>query len=207
LDVDLGKPLTELSKLWDRSHVLLWAFAIASFLGFVVLAAIALTGSATFVEANNTASPWLLLASIIFAVFAALKHYQERTIQTVRLVPIEPQSVYGVTTQTDGRLTTQISARMDVFNISEKSIWLSGLKLLRPRSHAPVLNRVVTLKDQSSAYHGVYELPPGAKTDGSVLLIIQEDLTDQIARKGVKLCIEDQFGHRHNLKLSNLRRA
>jgi hypothetical protein len=63
------------------------------------------------------------------------------------------------------------------------------------------------MKDQSSVYDGTYELPPGASTHGSVHLMIQEDLTDQIARRGVKLCIEDQFGHRHKLNLPNLRKS
>jgi hypothetical protein len=66
---------------------------------------------------------------------------------------------------------------------------------------------MVNLKDQASAYHGTYELPPGAKTGGSVHFMIQGDLTDQIAHQGVTLCIEDQFGHRHKLKLSNLRKV
>jgi hypothetical protein len=37
--------------------------------------------------------------------------------------------------------------------------------------------------------------------------MIQEDLTDQIARRGIKLCIEDQFGHKHKLNLPNLRKS
>lgn len=139
-----------------------------------VLAALALTGSFPFVQANNTASPWLLLASIILATLAALKQYQQRTIQTVRLVPNEVQSIYHRAVQTDGSVTTQIAVRMEVFNISDKSIWLPSLKLLRPKSHAPILNSMVTLKDQTSVYHGRYELPPGAKTEGSAHLIIQE---------------------------------
>jgi hypothetical protein len=207
LDVDLAKAAAEILRLWDRGSLLLWAFAIGTFVCFVVLAAIALTGSSPFIQANNTASPWLLLASIMFATFAGLKHYQEHSVQTVRLVPIETQCIYHRAIQNDGSVTTQIGIRMEVFNISEKSIWLPGLKLLRPRSHAPVLIKHVTLKHQSSGYHGPYELPPGAKTDGSVDLMIQEDLTDQIARRGIKLCIEDQFGHKHKLNLPNLRKS
>jgi hypothetical protein len=185
----------------------LWALAAGTFAGFVVLAAGALTGSPSFVQANNTASPWLLLASIMFATFAGLKQYQQRTIQTVRLVSIETQSYYHKAVQTDGSVNTQIVIYLEVFNISEKSIWLPDLKLLRPKSHASVLIKAVSLKDQSSVYHGGYELPPGAKTRGSVLLMIQGDLTDQIARRGVKLCIEDQFGHRHKVKLTNIRKS
>jgi hypothetical protein len=48
-------------------------------------------------------------------------------------------------------------------------------------------------------------LPPGANTHGSAFFMIQGDLTDQIAHGGVRLCVEDQFGHRHNLNLPNLR--
>jgi hypothetical protein len=208
LDADPAKSLAELARLWDRGSLLLWALAIGTFVGFVVLAAVALTGSPTFVQANDTASPWLLLASIIFAAFAGLKQYQERTIQTVRLVPNEMQSYYHRAIQADGSVNTQITIYLEVFNIGEKSIWLPDLKLLRPRSHAPVLIKAVSLKDQSGVYYGSrYELPPGAKTPGSVLLMIQGDLMDQIAQQGVKLCIGDQFGHRHILKLASIRRS
>jgi hypothetical protein len=208
LNFDPVTASAEMARLWDRSHTLLWALAIGSFAGFIVLAAIALTGSPAFVEANKTASPWLLLASILFAALAALKHYQERTIQTVKLFPDEGHSLYhGPITQTDGSLTTQIDIRFEVFNISDKSIWLPNLKLLRPKSRAPVLTKAVALKDQSSRLHGCYELPPGARTPGSVHLMIQEDLTNQIAHGGVKLWIEDQFGHRHKLNLPSLRKS
>jgi hypothetical protein len=181
--------------------------AIGSFAGFIVLAAIALTGSPTFVEANKTASPWLLLASIIFAALAALKHYQERTIQTVRLVPDEVQSYYHGARQPNGMINTQIVIDMQVFNISDKSIWLPKVKLLRPKSHAKVLTKMVIVKEQSNPYHGQYGLPPGANTHGSVVFMIQGDLTDQIAHGGVRVCIEDQFGHRHELNLPNLRKT
>jgi hypothetical protein len=207
VNFDPAKALAELARLWDRSHILLWALAAGTFIGFVALAAGALTGSPSFVQANDTASPWLLLASIMFAALAGLKHYQQRTIQTVRLVPIETQSFYHKAVQSDGSVNTQISIRLEVFNISDKSIWLPDLKLLRPKSHAPVLTTVVSLKDQSSVYHGGYELPPDAKTSGSVLLMIQGDLTDQIARRGVKLCIDDQFGHRHEVNLTRLTKS
>jgi hypothetical protein len=68
-------------------------------------------------------------------------------------------------------------------------------------------SKTINLKEQSSAYHGTYELPPGANTHGSVLFMIQGDLTDQIAHGGVSVCIEDQFGHRHELNLPNLRKT
>jgi hypothetical protein len=173
LNFDPAKASAEIARLWDRGSLLLWAFAIGTFVGFVVLAAIALTGSPPFVEANKTASPWLLLASIMFATFAVLKQYQERTIQTVRLVPNEAQSFYHRAVQPDGSVNTQIDIRMEVFNISDKSIWLPSLKLLRPKSYAPVLYNAVTLKEQSSRYHGPYELPPGVRTNGSAHFMIQ----------------------------------
>ena len=143
----------------------------------------------------------------MLVIFAALKQYQERTIQTVRLFPNEAQSLYGRAVQSDGSVATQIAIRMEVFNISEKLIWLPDLKLLRPTSHARVLHKMLTLREKSSHYHGPYELPPGERTNGSAHFIIAGDLTDQIARHGVRLCIEDQFGHRHKLKLTNLRKS
>jgi hypothetical protein len=204
LNLDPAKAVAEITKLWERGSFLLWALAIGTFAGFLVLAAIALTGSPPFVQANNLASPWLLLASTGLAALAAFKHYQERSTQTVRLVPNEVQSSYHAAKQPNGMMNTQIIIDMQVFNISDKSIWLPNVKLLRPKSPWMALSKVVTLREQSSAYHGTYELPPGAKTNGSVHFMIQGDLTDQIARRGVKLCIEDQFGHKHKLNLPNL---
>jgi hypothetical protein len=202
----LGKPVAEFGRLWDRGSFLLWAFlAVGTFIGLAVLEVVAQTGSPPFVQAINLVSPWLLLASIIFAALAALKLYQERTIRTVNLVLNETQCYYHKAVQTDGSVNTQIVIDMQVFNISKKSIWLPDVKLLRPRSRALVLNKHVALKEQAGAYHGAYELPPRMRTDGSVNFMIEGDLTDQIARRGVKLCIEDQFGHRHILNLPNIR--
>jgi hypothetical protein len=191
LDFDLAKAVAEIPRLWDRISPLVWlALAIGTGLGSVLVG-----------------PTWLLTASLVFAALTVSKWYQEHSVQTVRLVPIETQCFYHRAVQNDGSVTTQISIRMEVFNISDKSIWLPGLKLLRPRSHAPVSIKHVALKHQSGVYHGLYELPPDAKTDGSINLMIQEDLTDQIARRGIKLCIEDQFGHRHKLNLPNLRKS
>jgi hypothetical protein len=208
LNFDPTKASAELARLWDRGSLLLWALAIASFLGFVVLAALALTGSPTFVQANDTASPWLLLASILFATFAGIRQYQERTIQTVQLFPDEQQSFYhGPIKQTDGTITTQIGIQFEVFNLTDKSIWLPDVTVIGPWSHAPVRIKNVSLKDQSSNMHGCYELPPHGRTSGSVHLMLQEDLTEQIARGGVSVTIRDQFGHRHKIKLPNIRKS
>jgi hypothetical protein len=153
LNFDLAKAIAEIGRLWDRGSFLLWVFlAAAAFLGFVALAVVALTGSPPFVQANNIASPWLLLASIVFAALAAFKYYQEHTARTVRLV--DTQSFYHIAVQSDGSVHTQISIRLEVFNISDKSIWLPDLKLLRPKSHAPVLSKVVALKDPLTKLYG-----------------------------------------------------
>jgi hypothetical protein len=208
LEVDATKILTELPKLWDRGSLLLWALAIGSFLGFAVLAALALTGSPTLVQANDTWSRWLLPASILLGVLALAKQYQERTIQTVKLFPDERKSYYlGPFKQTDGSINTQIVLTFDVFNLTDKSIWLPEVTLIRPRSHAPVRVKAVSLKDQSSDLYGGYELPPHGKTRGVVNVMIQEDLTQQIAREGVAVSIKDQFGHRHKIKLLSIIRS
>jgi hypothetical protein len=144
--------------------------------------------------------------SIVFGVFASLRQYQERTVQTVSLFPYEIQSTYhGPIKQADGTITTQIGIRFEVFNLTDKSIWLPDVKLLRPRSHASIRIKVVFLKDQSSDFVGPYELPPHAKTRGSVDVMIQEDLTAQIAKRGVTVLIMDQFGHKHTIKLPKIR--
>jgi hypothetical protein len=195
LNFDLAKAAPEIWRLWERGSFLLWAFlAAGTFIGFVTL---------TFVQPSNPTLLLLLAAWITFTIFAVLK----RTIKTVRLIPDEVQSYYHGARQPNGMMNTQIVIDMQVFNISDKSIWLPNLKLLRPKSHATVLTKMVSLKEQSSAYHGPYELPPGANTHGSVLFMIQGDLTDQIAHGGVRVCIEDQFGHRHELNLPNLRKT
>jgi hypothetical protein len=195
LNFDLAKAAPEIWRLWERGSFLLWAFlAAGTFIGFVTLA---------FVQPSNPTLLLLLVASIIFTIFAVLK----RTIQTVRLVPNEVQSYYHGARQPNGMNNTQIVIDMQVFNITDKSIWLPTVKLLRPKSHATVLTKMVMVREQSSAYHGQYELPPGANTHGSVLFMIEGDLTDQIAHGGVRVCVEDQFGHRHELNLPNLRKT
>jgi hypothetical protein len=120
LNFDLAKAVAEIWNLWEPGSFLLWAFlAVGAFIGFVTL---------VFAQPGNPALLLLLVASIIFTIFAVLK----RSIQTVRLVPNETQSFYHKAMQTDGKVNTQISIRMNVFNISDKSIWLSDVKLLAP---------------------------------------------------------------------------
>src|SRR5262249_16256013 len=56
--------------------------------------------------------------------------------------------------------STQISIRFEVFNLTDKSIWLPYVTVILPQSHAPIRMKHVSLKDQSSNFHGGYELPP-----------------------------------------------
>ena len=136
MNFDLAKAAPEIWRLWERGSFLLWAFlAVGAFIGFVTLA---------FVEPSNPTLLLLLVASIIFTIFAVLK----RTIQTVRLVPNEVQSYYHVARQPNGMMNTQIVIDLRVFNISEKSIGLPNVKLLRPKSHATVSSKAVTLRDR-----------------------------------------------------------
>jgi hypothetical protein len=103
LNFDLAKAAPEIWRLWEQGSFLLWAFlAVGAFIGFVTL---------TFVQPSNPALLLLLVASVIFIIFAVLK----RTIQTVRLVPFETQCFYHRAMQTDGKVNTQISIRMNVF--------------------------------------------------------------------------------------------
>jgi hypothetical protein len=197
----------ELTRLWDRGSHILWALAVAAFVGFVALAAAALTGSPPFVQLHNMISPWLLLASIVLATLAAIRQYQERGVRTVGLFPIEAQSFCHRAVQTDGRVLTQLAIRMEVFNITDKSIWLPSLRLLRPRPHGLILQKMLVLREQSSDIHGGYELPSGAKTTGAAHLMIEGDITDTIERRGATLLIQDQFGHRHKLTLPKVRKT
>ena len=199
MNFDPAKASAEIARVWDRGSTVLWPVAIASFSGFVVLSALALTRSPPYVQANNIASPWFLIVSIGFAIFAVLKQYQERTVQTVHLFPIEVQSFCHRAVQNDGSVTTQIAIHMEVFNISEKPIWLPDVKLLRPKTHAPVLVKIITIGEEHLS------LPPGEKAEGQVLLIIQADLAPEIVRRGISLYIQDQLGHKHKLKLPNIR--
>jgi hypothetical protein len=122
LNFDLAKAAPEIWRLWERGSFLLWAFlAAGTFIGFVTL---------TFVQPSNPTLLLLLAAWITFTIFAVLKH----TIQTVRLVPDEVQSYYHGARQPNGMMNTQIVIDMQVFNISDKSIWLPNVKLLRPKS-------------------------------------------------------------------------
>jgi hypothetical protein len=123
LDFDLAKAVAEIPRLWDRISPLVWlALAIGTGLGSVLVG-----------------PTWLLTASLVFAALTVSKWYQEHSVQTVRLVPIETQCFYHKVVQTDGKVNTQIDIRMDVFNITDKSIWLPNVKLLRPWASIMVL--------------------------------------------------------------------
>jgi hypothetical protein len=74
----------------------------------------------------------LVLAFLIFCVFAAFKTCSERPTQTLSLLPKERESFCVHARQNDGRITTQLGLRFQAANLTDGAIMLSVIKLRRP---------------------------------------------------------------------------
>jgi hypothetical protein len=147
---------TTLVTLWNRGSILLWALAAASLVA--VAGATAVIGIDAEITGPARAFPlWLFVIAVAVAVLAAFKTYHERTVQTIRLVPSDNSFAHAAR-QPDGTTLTQIAVDFEVYNLIDRTVWLTEAKIARPKGRA--LHSMVVLRDQDSQYHGrSYALP------------------------------------------------
>ncbi|NBO18092.1 MAG: hypothetical protein EBV03_02495 [Proteobacteria bacterium] len=94
---------------------------------------------------------------------------------------------------------------MHVFNLTDETIWLPQIKISKPATNAPYLNKMFLVKQQTGQYFGGYEIPPRGKTQGSAHIMIDADLSAKISKGGVVLKIADQHNHWHTLKFPTVK--
>lgn len=189
------------------SSLFIFATAVAASSSCIGLAIGARVDYATFGEGAETYCPWLLVAAVTFFVLALFKFHVEKNSKTVELVPTGIECFAHVATQPDKRKFTQIGCYLDVFNLTDGNIWLTQIKIVKPRTSASYVHRMILVQEQNGRYSGGYVIPPRGKTDGSGHIMLDTDIVEKIKKKGVVLKIADQYGHWHTLNLPNVKIA
>jgi len=144
----LSKGLDGLLQLWGRGKALLWALAVIFGAVFVILFVGAFLGIPTAATALESYGLWLVVGAVVLAILAAVKtietHYRP---PTVHLIPNNAQSLWTQSKQTDGRVTTQFSFRMQATNLTDTVIQLSEAHVSRPWTRARVLANVLITRN------------------------------------------------------------
>ena len=196
---------TFLSTIRDVKSTFLFAVSFGSFLAGLALILITRIEPTTFQSAAQAYTPLLLVIALIAIVIAVFKLYEEKNIKTVKFAPSSHECWAHVAIQQDGRKVTQIVCDVHVFNVTDETIWLPQIKLIKPKTNAPYLNKMFMVREQEGIYHGGYEIPPRGKTDGRGHLMIDADISAKIAKGGLVFKVADQHNHWHSLKFSNVK--
>jgi hypothetical protein len=198
----IRKGILDLLNLSSRR---LFAVGSAGLLAVLGLSIAAHLDPITFGSGVQFLSAALLAFALFALTLAVFQLYAERHSRTFTFAPFGHECWAHVTTQRDGRVTTQIVCDLHVFNLTDESRWLSDIKLVRPRTHGRVLSHMVMVQQQNGHYYGPYEIPPRGNTDARGHMIIEADLDSAIGKRGIVLRISDQDGHWHILKFPNAR--
>jgi hypothetical protein len=201
----IAAALKTATTLWREASKFLFALGAVLLLAFVVLAIGARVDPDTFGEASHKWAAVLLVSSLSLLVFGAFKYHAEQSIRTVELVPFGPECIVSIGTQPDGRQITQITSNLEVFNLTDQTIWLARIRLAKPRTSAPLLHHNIIVQEQAGRYHGDYEIPPRGKTRAQALIIVDANLAKRIRRKGLVLQVADQHRHWHTLKFPSVK--
>lgn len=196
---------TLLSAIRDVKSSFLFAVSIGSFVAGLALIFSTRIEPATFQSAAQTYTPALLVVALLTIVIAGFKLHAERNIRTVEFAPSGHECWAHVAVQKDGRKVTQIVCDVHVFNVTDETIWLPQIKLTKPKTNAPYLNKMFMVREQAGRYHGGYEIPPRGKTDGRGHLMIDADISAKIAKSGLVFKVADQHNHWHTLKFPNVK--
>jgi hypothetical protein len=195
---------TALEKLWARGSLLLFALATGLFCAFLGAEGTRWIDAAALSSAGRGLPAWTLVGSIGLFVLAIFKRVHEARERSFGIVPVDSQSFWHAATQKDGRRTTQIVVRFDLVNLTQRALWLTEARLLRPRT-PKLLHWMTHVRQTGGRGFGSHVVPPSARTEGSVQFLINDDLGDIIRRHGVKLKLSDQFGRWHPVTMKSLR--
>ena len=155
---------------------------------------------AVFGASAQTICAALFAFSLTALVLGGFQTYEESHKRTFDFAPFGHECWAHVTTQRDGRVTTQIVCDLHAFNLSDEARWLTGIRLVWPWTHARVLHHTIMVRHQTREYYGEYEVPARGRTEASGHLIIDADLYDSIAKRGIIIRIADQNKHWHTIR-------
>jgi hypothetical protein len=210
----LSKGFDVLFQLWERGGaILLWALTAISAVVFAVLVAGAVIGVAEAGLALESYGLLLVLAVVAFGILAAVKTIQSRyRSPTVHLIADETQSFWSQSKQQDGRITTQLSFRAQVTNLTDDVIKLSDVRISRPWTQARLLAKVLLTRHphypEVRLFSHENPIAPRAISEVHCTFMLER----AIGRPGRPMIavfkISDQLGrwHKVKLKLNDIKR-
>jgi hypothetical protein len=159
----------------------------------------------TFHTGAQNLAATVLVFSVIVLILAGFQRYAEQHIRTLEFTAYGHECWAHVSTQLDGRITTQIVCDLKVFNLTGETRWLTEIRLRRPKTRARILIHMIDAQQQDGNYYGGYGIPPRGNTEARGHMIVDADLSRWIDKRGIVLEIADQNKHWHTLKFPNAR--
>jgi hypothetical protein len=198
-----------ITSAWARGSLLLWGLATVciAFVGTLRLCA--------YWELQKAGALWaeyglmLILLSVGLAILASFKTYGERQKPNLSLIAIEEQSFWGHATQTDGSVITGLDLRFQATNMSDSTIWLSGIKLNWPWvRHKSIITKGLMRTEWTEDEFSLRDpIMPHSLTEWSAHIMI-EGAVGGIGKKGtmrVSISVQDHAGRWHKLVFAHPR--
>jgi hypothetical protein len=152
---------------------------------------------------------WIFTASrAVTPIMRALHTYGAASEGRIKFVvtPIEHQCLWGVSKEPDGSFVTQVSGHFLVKNRTDELLYLTTLKLIRPRIHGEVLSELLTMQSQNSNIHGTahvsgYFIPPQATSPVAALILIRGVPRQKSGIMSAVLEMADANAHKERVRL------
>jgi len=204
-----AEPATEFAKkaaeivktIWDYSALLLWCLATVC---FVVLAA-SYTGAyfhfGQFEPWRDESQSALVLAGLVFCVFAGFRTFADRKPSSLALVPLDKECIWGRAQQPDGAIISQINIHFQVTNMADSPVMLSGIRLARPwvSRRSVITDMLITKHPTQNEYSSKYPIAPHSLTYGSATIIVDHPIGRLGRPMRVVVRLRDQRGSWHKL--------
>lgn len=174
-------------SIWKNGARLLWACSIAAVAAFIVLHYADRWGAGGAAELDRDYGVYLLLTAAILGVFAGFKTYSERQARPLILIADERRSFWGQAKQNSGAVITTIAIDLQVTNVSDGTVQISGARLSWPWvSRRAILDTVILVEGpQSSTHSGRNPVLPHSLRHATIHFVIGRP----VGRPGKPMCV------------------
>jgi hypothetical protein len=164
--------------------------------------------------------PWLLVLGVLFNILALLRLFDicfakvtalrnaKAARRTFHLSAAGIHNHWGTAKQTDDSVTTQISARFLVKNLTDAPLGLVMPRLIKPKINGQVIRAFIAVRPAGDSNYGTtaidgYRIPPGGIAPASVEITIRGVSGHDPAKTlHVALGIRDDEGNEQRVKVA-----
>ncbi|MGD1039148.1 MAG: hypothetical protein ABR878_18740 [Roseiarcus sp.] len=191
------KAITDaISSFWGRSALLLWCLSACAWASWGVIFA---GKHFQFDRASEAVANYglaLSLVCVVLPIIAAFKTYGERPKPSLLMVPVDGQSFWAQSTQSDGRVTTQFALNFQATNVSDHPIKLSDVKIRRPWvRRRSIISKLLTFQHPKENVHSSqYPVLAHSLTYGSATVIVDRAIGTKGKPMRVVVRLQDHTG-------------